>query len=170
MVMMRSASGRPRRLVLIRSVGFAVLPVVAASLLGQLATAPNLEPWYRNLAKPVFTPPSWLFAPAWTALYVLMAYAASRVLRLPANTPGRATALVLFYAQLGLNAVWSWLFFAAQSPFAGLLNIVPQWILILATVERFWRIDRVAAYLLVPLACWVAYACALNFGVWRLNG
>ena len=154
---------------LIRSAALAVLPVAAVSLLGQLATTPNLEPWYRELSKPVFTPPSWLFAPVWTALYVMMAYAVFRILRLPAGTPGRGTALAAFYAQLALNAAWSWMFFAAHSPLAGLLNIVPQWLLILFAIDRFWRLDRLAACLLVPLACWVAYAGALNFEIWRLN-
>lgn len=155
---------------LIRSAVLAVVPVAAASFLGQLATTPNLEPWYRGLSKPVFTPPSWLFAPVWTALYLMMAYAAWRILRLPAGTPGRSAALVVFYAQLVLNAAWSWMFFAAHSPLAGLLNIVPQWLLILVAIERFRRLDRLAAYLLVPLAFWVAYAGALNFEIWRLNG
>ena len=148
----------------------AVLPVAAASILGQVATTPNLEPWYRELSKPAFTPPSGLFAPMWTTLYVMMAYAVFRVLRLPAGTPGRGAALAAFYAQLALNAAWSWMFFAAHNPLAGLLNIVPQWLLILLAIDRFRRVDRLAAGLLVPLACWVAYAGALNFEIWRLNG
>lgn len=148
----------------------AVLPIFAASLLGQWATFPNLVPWYAGLAKPSFNPPNWVLGPAWTTLYVLMAFAVWRILRLPAATPGRSTALGLFFGQLALNVLWSWLFFAGHSPLAGLLDIVPQWLLILATIERFRRLDRIAAFCLVPLALWVAFATVLNFEVWRLNG
>jgi len=152
------------------SAAVAVLPVAAALLLGQWATFPNLAPWYAGLAKPVFNPPDWIFGPVWTALYALMAYAVWRILRLPETTPGRGIALALFFGQLALNALWSWLFFGWHSPIAGLLNIVPQWLLVLATIEAFRRLDRTAAICLVPLAVWVAFASLLNFAIWRLNG
>lgn len=153
-----------------RNVLIAVLPVAAASVLGQIATYPNIATWYAGLAKPPFNPPDWVFAPVWTALYGLMAYSAWRLLRVPTGTPGRAAALTLFFAQLTLNALWSWLFFALHSPLAGLLNIVPQCLLILATIDRARRLDRVPALCLVPLAVWVTFATALNFEIWRLNG
>lgn len=148
----------------------AIAPVVAASFVGQWATYPNLAPWYQNLVKPPFNPPSWLFAPVWTALYALMTYGVWRVLRLASATPGRTIALVLFFSQLALNASWSWLFFGLQSPLAGLVDIVPQWLVIVATIDRFRRVDRVAALCLAPLAAWVAFAMLLNFEIWRLNG
>jgi len=148
----------------------AAIPVAAAALLGQIATFPNLEPWYAGLAKPPFTPPNWLFGPVWTALYVLMAIAAWRVLRLGDATPGRRRALALFFAQLALNAAWPWMFFAAHSPLTGLVNIVPQWLLVVATAALFLHLDKVAGWCLVPLAVWVAYAGVLNAAVWWLNG
>lgn len=147
----------------------AVVPVVAASLLGQLATVPNLVPWYQGLAKPGFNPPDWVFAPVWTALYALMAYAAWRILGIPRGTPGRAAALGLFYVQLALNAAWPFLFFALKSPLAALVEIVPQLLAILAAIDRFRRLDPVAAACLAPLAAWVGFACVLTFAVWRLN-
>ncbi len=152
------------------ALAWAVLPVVLASVIGQIATFPNLAPWYAGLAKPSFNPPNWIFGPVWTTLYVLMAIAAWRILRLPAATPNRTTALALFFLQLGLNAAWSWMFFAAHSPLLGLVNIVPQWIAILATIHWFRTIDRPAGWMTAPLACWVAFASGLNFAVWRLNG
>lgn len=148
----------------------AILPVVAASLLGQWATYPNLAPWYAGLAKPWFNPPNWIFAPVWTSLYLLMAYSVWRILKAPGNDADRRTALMLFFVQLALNALWSWLFFGLNNPLAGLMNIVPQLLVILATIDRFRRLDRSAALCLAPLAAWVAFAAVLNFEIWRLNG
>jgi tryptophan-rich sensory protein len=147
----------------------ALAAVVAASLLGQLATYPNLVPWYAGLAKPSFNPPNWVFAPAWTTLYGLMALAGWRILRLPPS-PLRRTALLLFFGQLALNVAWSWMFFAAQSPLLGLVNVIPQWLVIVATIVTFARLDQLAAWCLVPLAAWVAYAAILNAAIWWLNG
>lgn len=148
----------------------AILPVILASLLGQWATYPNIAGWYAGLAKPDFNPPNWIFAPVWTTLYILMACAAWRITSLPFRTEGRKTALVLFFIQLALNSGWSWLFFGLHSPVGGLVNIVLQLFLILLTIVCFWRLDRVAALGLVPLAGWVGFASLLNYAIWQLNG
>jgi tryptophan-rich sensory protein len=147
----------------------AVLPVVAASVLGSLATMPNIPTWYAGLVKPGFTPPNWLFGPVWTLLYAMMAYAMWRILSLPDSLPGRSTAIATFFVQLALNALWSWAFFGAHSPAAGLVVILAMIVAIVATIRAFWPLDRAAAYLLVPYLVWVAYATALNAAVWRLN-
>jgi benzodiazapine receptor len=148
-------------------IALAILPVAAALGLGQLATFPNL-PWHATLIKPSFNPPNWVFGPVWTTLYALMAFAAWRILRLPPS-PARRTALILFYAQLVLNMAWSWMFFAAHSPLLGLINVVPQFLLIVATINAFRPLDRTATWALVPLAAWVAFASALNYSIWSLN-
>jgi translocator protein len=153
-----------------RLIAVAVIPVVAAPLIGQLATFPNLEPWYAGLVKPAFNPPNWVFAPVWTTLYVLMAFAVWRVLRLRRKTSARRLGLTLFFVQLALNAAWSWMFFAAHSPALGLLNIIPQLLVIVAAVIVFWRLDGIAGWCLAPLAVWVGFATALNFSIWSLNG
>ncbi len=153
----------------IQALLLAISPVVATSILGQLATYPNIESWYSTLEKPSFNPPNWVFAPVWTTLYILMAYAAWRLLSLPVKTPGRLATLTLFYVQLALNALWSWMFFAMQSPVAGLGNIVVQIGFILAMIAQAWRVDKTAAFCLVPLAAWVAFASVLNFTIWFLN-
>ncbi len=143
--------------------------VAATSAAGQIATYPNLAPWYAGLQKPSFNPPNWIFAPVWTTLFVLMAFALWRILRLD-GSQRRQTALMLFFAQLALNAAWSWMFFAAHSPVLGLINIGPQLAVIVTTIIAFYRLDRLAAWCLVPLAAWVAFATVLNFSIWRLNG
>jgi translocator protein len=147
----------------------AIIPVAAASALGQLATYPNLA-WYANLARPSFDPPDWVFAPVWTTLYLLMAFALWRVLRVPDSSTPRRLALSLFFIQLALNAAWSWMFFAAHDPLLGLINIVPQFLVILGTVVAFRRLDQTAAWCLLPLAAWVAFAGVLNIAIWLLNG
>jgi len=98
-----------------------------------------------------------------------MAFSVWRILAIADRRAEGRTALVLFFPQLLFYALWSWLFFGWHSPLAGLLNIVPQFLLILATIDRFRWLDLVAALCLVPLAAWVAFASLLNFEIWRLN-
>lgn len=147
----------------------AAVPVAAAAVLGSLATAPNIPTWYVDLAKPGFTPPNWVFGPVWTVLYIAMAYAAWRILSHSPERPRRTAALRMFFVQLALNAAWSWAFFGARSPVAGLVVIVLLETAVIATAVLVWHLDRVAALLLVPYAAWVAYATALNFAIWRMN-
>jgi tryptophan-rich sensory protein len=148
----------------------AIVCVAAASLIGQLATYPNLKPWYEGLAKPPFNPPNWVFAPVWTTLYILMAFALWRVLRLRERSEERRWAITLFFVQLFLNAAWAWMFFGARNTALGLVNIAPQLFVVVAAVVVFWRVDRIAAMALMPLAAWVAFATLLNASIWWLNG
>lgn len=148
----------------------AIVPVVVALGVGQWATFPNLVPWYAGLVKPSFNPPNWIFGPVWSALYALMALSLWRLLTSEALAAGKRLAIGLFFLQLILNALWSVLFFGLHSPLAGLVDIVPQWLAILATIAVARRIDGLAAACLVPLAVWVAFAGVLNFAIWRLNG
>ncbi len=148
----------------------AVLPVLAASVLGNIATMPNIPGWYAGLVKPSFNPPNWVFGPVWTVLYIMMAYAAFRVLGLPRSTEGRAPALLAFYVQLALNAAWSFAFFGANSTVGGMVVILPLLAMILVTIWRFRLVDPPAAWLLVPYAAWVSFATVLNIAIWRLNG
>ncbi|MFO1114648.1 MAG: TspO/MBR family protein [Beijerinckiaceae bacterium] len=147
----------------------AVVVVFAAAALGSAASAPAIATWYGGLAKPFFTPPNWVFGPAWTTLYVLMAFAFWRVLRLPASTPGRYAGIVAFVAQLALNALWSVAFFAMRSPSSGLVVVLALWLAIAINIARFQTLDRIAAWCLAPYLAWVTFAAALNFGVWLMN-
>lgn len=126
------------------------------------------SPWYAGLAKPAWNPPSWVFAPVWTTLYVAMAVAAWRVWRLgPGGLVRRA--LGLFLVQLACNFVWSPLFFSWRRPDLALADIVILWSLILVTIANFSRLDRVAARLLWPYLAWVTFATALNVAIVALN-
>ena len=119
-------------------------------------------------ARPEWAPPSSVFGPVWTVLYALMGIAAWLVWR-ERHTPGSRRALLLFGAQLVLNTLWSWLFFAWHQGGLAFLDIVVLWLLIVLTIVAFWRIRPLAGALLLPYLAWVTYAAALNLAVWRLN-
>lgn len=161
--------GESRRASPWRRAVLAIGPVMAAAALGTIATRPNIPTWYAGLAKPGFTPPNAAFPIAWTLLYALMALSLWRILSRPSATPGRSGAVTVFFAQLALNAAWSWAFFWFQSPLAGLVVIVLLLAAILDTIRRFAAIDAPAAWLLAPYLAWVLYASALNAAIWRLN-
>jgi len=124
--------------------------------------------WYSTLAKPALTPPSWVFAPAWTLLYALMALAAFIVWR-RSRGPARRAALLAFALQLALNLAWSPLFFTLHRPDLAFVDLVAMWIAIAATIVLFARVSRPAAWLLSPYLAWVTFAGYLNLGVWLLN-
>jgi len=155
---------------LLALVGFIVLCFAAAGI-GGLFTAPAVAPggWYSQIQKPDWTPPSWLFGPVWTALYLAMAVAAWLVWKRGGWAAQRG-ALGLFLVQITLNAAWSVLFFGLHSPALGLLCIACLWVAILLTLVAFVRVVPAAGWLLVPYLLWVSFASALNFAIWRLNG
>jgi len=124
--------------------------------------------WYASLAKPSWNPPAAVFAPVWTVLYVLMAVAAWLTWR-RAGFSGAGTALGLFIVQLGLNALWSYLFFGLHRPDLAFVDIVALWAVILIVAVLFWREDWRAGALMVPYLGWVGFASCLNFVLWRLN-
>jgi tryptophan-rich sensory protein len=131
-------------------------------------TRANLAGWYDGLAKPPFTPPNWAFPLAWNLIFVLMAVAGWRVWRRPAS-PERSRALALFAVQLVLNFLWTMIFFGLHAVGTALVEVVLLWGVLLATLLAFARGDRWAARLLVPYLAWVAFAVALNAGIWWLN-
>lgn len=147
----------------------AAVPVAVVAALGSAATLPNIPGWYAGLAKPPFTPPNAAFGPAWTILYALMACAIWRVLGRPRSTPGRTVAVAAFAVQLALNLAWSWAFFALRNPLAGAIDIVLLVAAIVLTIALFRRLDRWAAWCLVPYLAWVSYAAYLNAGIVYLN-
>ncbi len=136
-----------------------------AAAAGSAVTVPAIGGWYETLAKPAV--PNWVFGPVWTTLFFLMGVSLYLVWL---KARGRAKlAFGLFAAQLALNVLWSVLFFGLQSPLLGLVEIPVLWVSILLTTAAFYRIDKRAAYLLVPYLVWVAFAAFLNYSVWVMN-
>lgn len=146
--------------------GWIVLSLSAGAV-GGLASIRTAE-FYRTLQVPPWAPPSWLFGPVWTFLYLLMGTAAWLVWRERERISTRG-ALTLFVAQLALNALWTWIFFAWRMGAAAVAEIVVLSLLIVATMIAFARVRRLAAWLLVPYLGWVAFATALTAAIWRRN-
>ncbi|HVV15075.1 MAG TPA: TspO/MBR family protein [Candidatus Paceibacterota bacterium] len=145
-----------------------ILLAEGAGLLGSLFTAPAVGGWYATLARPDLAPPNWIFAPVWTALFLLMGIAAYLVWKRPASR-GRTLALKLFFVQLLLNVGWSLVFFGLHNPGAALAEIALLWVSIAATVWSFSKVSGTAALLLAPYLVWVSFASYLNFMLWTLN-
>ena len=150
-------------------IGFAAWLAVSftAAAVGSAASI-QAGPFYTQLMRPEWAPPSGLFGPVWTILYVLMGIAAWLVWRVGGFRAAR-TALTLFLVQLAVNALWSWLFFGWQRGGLAFADIILLWALIVATLVSFWRIRPLASALLIPYLLWVSFATALNYSVWQLN-
>ena len=140
----------------------------AVAAIGGAVTATSVGTWYQTIEKPFFTPPDWVFAPVWNALYMMMALSAFLVWR-QSDGEQRRTALTFFAVQLMLNLFWSFIFFGAQAIGAAFIEIIALLIAISATTVHFWSIDRRAGLLFLPYLAWSGYATVLNGAIWWLN-
>ncbi|KAK9761948.1 hypothetical protein K7432_012758 [Basidiobolus ranarum] len=139
---------------------------VLGGFLSALPTREAVRGWYSTINKPSFNPPNWLFAPAWTTLYILMGYASYRV---KSSNDETTAALTLYWIQLGFNFMWSPLFFYFKRIDLAMVNISIHWILILATMITFWKVDTIAGVIFLPYLAWVSFASLLNWSIWKLN-
>jgi tryptophan-rich sensory protein len=140
--------------------------VLLIELVGGLGALFNgsIKTWYSTLNKPSFSPPNWIFGPVWTTLFLLMGISLALVI-LSKETKARKKALFYFGIQLVLNVAWSFFFFYLQSPLLGLLDILLLLIFIATTIYHFHKVNRSAAWLLVPYILWVTFATALNLAI-----
>lgn len=141
-----------------------VLPFIA-SLIGSLFTSNSISTWYVNLVKPSFNPPNWIFGPVWTLLYFLMGLSLYFVWIKKYDFK----TFRIFGIQLFLNTLWSILFFGLQKPLYAFIEIILLWVAILLTIISFYKIDKKAAYLLIPYILWVSFAAILNLAIFILN-
>ena len=139
-----------------------------AGIIGSLFTAPAIPDWYASLEKPAFNPPNWIFSPVWICLYLLMGIT---LYILWQNLPKREVqvALIYFAIQLGLNILWSVIFFGLKWPMVAFFEIIILWLFILLTMIKSYRVSKATIYLLLPYILWVNFAAVLNFFLWRLN-
>lgn len=138
-------------------------------VLGSLFSISAIGDWYQFLNKPAFSPPNWVFGPAWTVLYLLMGIALYLVWARQTDSKVPKLAFAVFYVQLALNAVWPIIFFGLHSPFWAFVDIVALCFAIVCTIVVFYKISKPAGYLLVPYIIWVSFAGYLNYSIWQLN-
>ena len=135
-----------------------------------MVTRSAITTWYPTLIKPSFNPPNWIFAPVWSMLYIMMGVATGLVWnRMDEEKEAVQNALVFFAVQLGLNALWSYLFFGLKNPMLAGLEIVILWLMIYETFSKFVKINKIAGYLLIPYLLWVSFATVLNAIICWLN-
>lgn len=140
----------------------AIIITQLAGIIGSFFTTPNIPTWYANINKPGFTPPSWLFAPVWITLYLMMGISLYLIWEKKLNP-------IWFYIQLVLNSLWSILFFGLQQPMIAFIEIMALWAFILITIITAFKKSRAASYLLIPYLAWVSFAGALNLAIAILN-
>lgn len=169
-----------------------ILICQGAGLIGSIFTAPAIPKWYAGIVKPGFTPPSWVFAPAWTALFLLMGISLYlvwekkwQVKSLPVGSGEKywnpiskklwqgswkeENVIAIFGLQLGLNILWSIVFFGLKAPDIAFAVILMLFFAILYTIVNFYRISKAAAFLLLPYIFWVSFAAVLNLFIVILN-
>ena len=146
-----------------------LLITLLAGYIGGRFTSTSVSDWYLTLVKPSFTPPSSLFAPVWTILYILMGISLFLIWRENTDIYNVRQAIKYFLIQLLLNVMWSFAFFYLQSPFLGLIVIILLWASIIATIRAARKVSQPAALLLYPYLLWVTFAAVLNAAIWWLN-
>lgn len=148
---------------------FSIAMCELAGVVGSFFTVSSIPTWYAALQKPSFSPPNWLFGPAWTVLYFLMGISFYLVWQKNLKKKKAMKAVWIFEIQLFLNIMWSFLFFGLKNPLYGFVGIVALWAAIAITIFKFYNISKTAAYLLVPYILWVSFALVLNYYVLILN-
>ncbi|WP_396187894.1 TspO/MBR family protein [Flavobacterium sp.] len=133
-------------------------------------TQSSISTWYLTLEKPFFNPPNWLFAPVWTLLYIFMGIAAGLVWNeLNSKEKEVKNALKFFIIQLGLNALWSYLFFGLQNVLLAAIEVLLLLLMIYETYLKFKLLNKKSGYLLIPYMAWVSFASLLTWSIWWLN-
>lgn len=144
------------------------LPQIAG-ISGALFTETGEGTWYRSINKPEWNPPGWVFAPVWTTIYILMGIAFYQVWKSNVPQSRKRSAMILWAVQLVFNFFWTIIFFAQHEIGWALVEIIGLWLLILLTIFAFARINKVAAWLLIPYISWVSFATLLTGTIWMLN-
>lgn len=141
------------------------IPFIVAYF-GSAATVPSINGWYGGLIKPSFSPPNWIFAPVWSVLFLLMGISSFLIWRRKKKI---TYPLKLYGVQLFLNFLWSYLFFGLHRPDLAFVDIILLWIFIALTISSFYKVKKIASYLLLPYIIWVSFAAVLNFSILLLN-
>lgn len=141
---------------------------MAVGAVSGIATAGGIDDWFYALNKPFFNPPSDVFGPVWTLLYLLMGISFYLILR-QTSGPLRTKAIIIFWVQLALNFVWSFLFFKYRLLGIAFIEIFLIWVSIVFMLHSFYSVNKKAAYLQIPYLVWVSFTALLNGSIWFLN-
>ncbi len=146
-------------------IGFVALPVLIG-FAGGIVTAKAIPGWYRELNKPSWNPPSKVFMPVWTVLYIMMGTASWLIWRVIGF---QENWVAIYAAQLFLNGIWSWVFFGWKRLELAFADIVMLWLAIFACTVIFWNVSLWAGGFMLPYLAWVTFAATLNYKIWTLN-
>lgn len=145
-----------------------VLPLLVGFFGGAFTTA-STSSWFAGLNKPFFSPPNWLFGYAWLILYVLMGISVYLVWQKAARSKNAKHAVIMFFIHLFFNAIWSFVFFGFQDLALAFMVILIAGAFVAYLILTFWRIDRLASYLLIPTLLWIVFISVLNYSIYLLN-
>jgi len=139
-----------------------------AGFIGAIFSSSGVKTWFITLNKPYFNPPSWVFAPVWTVLYILMGISFFIIWK-RSHSRSKVPAITFFIIQLILNSLWSFLFFGLNNIQFAFIEIIILWIFIIVCVITFYPISKTASIMLIPYLLWVSFALVLNYEIMRLN-
>ena len=138
----------------------------SASVIGGLVTVGFKEPWYSLINKPTFNPPSWVFAPVWTTLYLMMTIA---IWFFWHSRNREMNTIYIYFIHIVFNATWSIVFFGLHQILLALFVLIVLILMIIILILRFKRVNIVSYYLMIPYLLWCCYALVLNFNIFLLN-
>ena len=138
----------------------------SASVIGGLVTVGFKEPWYSLINKPTFNPPSWIFAPVWTTLYLMMTIA---IWLFWHSRNKHMNTIYIYFIHIVFNATWSIVFFGLHQILLALIVLIGLILIIIILMLRFKRVNIVSYYLMIPYLLWCCYALVLNFNIFFLN-
>ncbi len=138
----------------------------SASVIGGLVTVGFKEPWYSFINKPTFNPPSWVFAPVWTTLYLMMTIA---IWFFWHSRNREMNTIYIYFIHIVFNATWSIVFFGLHQILLALIVLIGLILIIIILMLRFKRVNIVSYYLMIPYLLWCCYALVLNFNIFLLN-
>jgi|TARA_B100001057_G_C22782734_1_gene924307 tryptophan-rich sensory protein len=136
-----------------------------ASAIGGFTTASFKEPWYSEIILPSFNPPSWVFAPVWTVLYIMMSFAIWSVW---VNLFDKKI-LKFYFIHLFFNGIWSIIFFGFHQIGLALINLVIILFFIILLMKEYFKRNKISFYLMIPYFFWSSYALVLNVSIFILN-
>ena len=142
-----------------------LLVTFIAPAIGSYVTSVFKEPWYSEIIQPSFNPPSWVFPPVWTTLYVMMSIAIWRVWIAFFNS----RILKLYFIHLFFNCIWSIIFFGFHQIGLALINIIVILFFIIILMKEYLKIDKLSFYLMIPYFLWSSFALVLNASILFLN-